>query len=240
MPHDRPRPLWREPMLIAAVVVSGIAAVVVGAVVPGALSSPVLRAPVDADGVPVALPNGADLPSVDPALAAAFERPVVMVGAVEEPLGRLERCDRLGEWEFAPTLRASVITPEGLTVSIRGEERGTGALLHLTCFAHWGGRSWTSWASWTAEAADATATLGPPEPICCREDGLALGTKEVLVPEGTVWLVQDRGPYWLAYPVDDSALAHPVWPVDGGAGDPPQTVYLDGQGHALDQDSVES
>lgn len=233
MRGERTRPLWREPVLIAAAVVMAIAAVVLGVSFYGQLAQPVARAPTDDAGVPLSLPDGTALPRVPSTLSEAVDRPVVLVGSIGEPLADLERCQGLGEWEFAPTQRASVITPEGLTVSIRGEEQGTGALLQVTCYAQWGGRSWQTWASWTADAADATEPLGPPGPICCRDDGLGLGGGEVLAPDGAAWLLQDRGPYWLAYPIDDSSLVHPVWPVDGDADEPPPTRYLTVLGEPL-------
>lgn len=233
MRGERTRPLWREPVLVAAAVVMAIAAVALAMSLYGQLAQPVSRAPTDDAGVPVSLPDGAALPRVPSTLSEALDRPVVLVGSVDEPLADLERCQGLGEWEFAPTQRASVITPEGLTVSIRGEEQGTGALLQVTCYAQWGGRSWRTWASWTADADDPTEPLGPPGPICCRDDGLGLGGGEVLAPDGAAWLVQDRGPYWLAYPIDDSSLVHPVWPVDGDDDDPPPTLYLTALGEPL-------
>lgn len=237
MGRERPRPLWREPVLIAAVVVLGVAGVAIGVIVLAQLAPPVMFAPVDAAGVPVAMPHGADLPEVPPVLAGAFDRPVVLAGSLDVEPGEIEGCGDLEEWEFAPTMRAAVTTPEGLTVSIRGEEQGTEALLQLTCFAFWGGRSWTTWASWTAEAADTMAPLGPEEPICCRHDDLALEGGEEQAPAGSAWLVQDRGVYWLAYPVLDGGLVHPVWPVEGDADDPPRppSVYLDAQGQRLAQ-----
>lgn len=233
MRGERSRPRWREPVLIAAAVVLAVAVAAVGVIAVDWMAQPVAHAPVDGDGVPTALPNGADLPAVDPALAAALDRPVVMVAALDDPLGELSRCGQEHEWEYAPTLRASVITPEGLTVSIRGEERATEALVHVTCFAQWQGRSWKTWAAWTAEAPDATEPLGAVAPICCRAGDLALRGHETLAPEGSRWLVQDRGAYWLAYPVDDGGLVHPVWPVGGGADDRPRTVYLDAAGAEL-------
>lgn len=242
MGRERSRPLWREPILIAAVLVLAVAAVAIGAIVAAQLAPPVLFAPVDGAGVPVALPDGADLPAVAPALAGAFDRPVVLVGSIDVVPGDIDGCGGAGEWAFAPTLRAAVITPEGLTVSIRGEERGTDALLQLTCFTHWGGRSWKTWASWSAEAADTTTPLGPREAVCCREDDLALWGGEELAPSGSAWLVQDRGAYWLAYPVLDGGLVHPVWPVDADADDPPRpdTVYLDERGIPVAQEAQPS
>lgn len=220
-------------MLIGAVLVLGAAVVIVGTLTYGLLAPPVLYAPVDGAGVPTALLNGADLPSLPSVVADAFDRPVVQVGAVEDPLRELSKCRGLAEWEFAPTLRASVITPEGLTVSIRGEEAGTEGLLQVTCFASWGGRSWQTWASWVVEAADLSEALGPPQRICCREDGLAMGGGEVVAPEEARWLVQDRGAYLLAYPVDDGGLVHPVWPVEGDSSTPPPSVFLDALGREL-------
>lgn len=232
MAGEAPRPLWREPGLVAVCVVLVIAVGAIGIIAVDELAEPVLLAPVDGDGVPTALPDGKALPAVPPRLSAAFDRPVVLVGTATAPQDNLERCGGQGDWAFAPTLRAALVTPEGLTVAIRGEERGTEALIHVTCHALWGGRRWETWASWVGEAADPEEPLGPPEPVCCRDDGLALGSGEVDAPEGAAWMVQDRGPYWLAYPVE-GGLVHPVWPVSDGDGPPPPTVWLDAAGRRL-------
>lgn len=237
----RARPLWREPLLIPAVAILLVAAAAMAVVAYDSLWAPVLQAPADGGGVPTRMPHGAELPPVPGPVADALDRPVVVVGSMEEPLGELPRCSDQAEWEFPPTLRAAVITPEGLTVSIRGEERGTGAMVHLTCFALWDGRGWDTWASWAGDALDGSAPAGPPQPVCCRDDGLALAGAEVQAPQGARWLVQDRGPYWLAYPVDDSGLVHPVWPAgDGDENEPPPTVYLDQGGQRLTDEPAEA
>lgn len=233
MSAARARPLWREPVLWGAVLVLVVAVAAFGVFGFDALSEPVLESPTDADGIPTALPNGQPLPEVPQVLQDAFDRPVVLVGVVEEDLHNLERCGGQVEWAFAPTLRASLITPEGLIVAVRGEEAGSEANFQVACYAVWNGRRWESWASWVAETANQADPVNQPEPACCREDGLALLGGEVQAPEGAAWAVQDRGAYWLAFPVDTSGLAHPVWPVREGDPAPPPTVYVDESGNRL-------
>lgn len=225
--------MWREPVLWAAVLVLLVAVTAVAIFGSDQLTEPVLHSPTDADGVPTALPDGEPLAEAPAVLRDAFDRPVVLVGSVEDPLDELQLCDGQVEWEFAPTLRASVVTPEGLTVAVRGEEGGSEALFHVTCYAVWSGRGWESWASWIAEVPDHEVAVGQPEPACCRDDGFALLGREVEAPEQAAWAVQDRGPYWLAFPVDASGLVHPVWPVEGDDLAPPETVYLDVSGNRL-------
>lgn len=228
------RAFWREPVLVGAVVVLIVALAVFGTFGYDALTDPVLQSPTDADGVPTELPNGQALPPVPQVLQGAFDRPVVLVGVVEEDLHNLERCGDLVEWAFAPTLRASLVTPEGLMVAVRGEELGSEATFQVACYALWTGRRWESWASWVAETANQSDPVSQPEPACCRPDDLALLGGEIQAPEGAAWAVQDRGPYWLAFPVDTSGLVHPVWPVVGGDPAPPTTVYVDEAGNRLE------
>lgn len=208
-----------------------VVAVAVGAlvwIVRGQDGSPVDQAPEDGDGVPTALPNGEPLPAVPEELAGAFDRPVVLVAEVEDGTSHLDRCGRDIEWEFSPTLRSSIITPEGLAVAVRGEERGTGVSFHVACYALWDRGSWQTWAAWVGEVRDPNGPAGVMDPACCREDGSAVAGAELDVPEGAAWSAQDRGAYWLAYPVKDG-LVQPVWVVRDGGGEPP-LVHVDAAG----------
>ncbi|MEX0658537.1 MAG: hypothetical protein WD080_05345 [Egibacteraceae bacterium] len=234
MAGDRTRPLWREPVLLAATVVLLVAVAAVATIAFEQINPPVPQAPVDAAGVPTEQPDGTSLPPVPPELHDAVDRPVVLVGVVDDPLGDLERCAGLAEWEFAPTVRSSVVTPEGLAVSVRGEEQGTEALLQVTCFAQWDGRAWETWASWAAEAPDTEVALGPPEPVCCRGDDAAVQGSERVAPGGSAWLLQDRGPYWLAYPASGGQVVLAVWSVDDSQDGPPPTTFLDTRGRPVE------
>lgn len=223
---------------MGAVVVLLVAVTVFGIFGYEAVTDPVLHSPTDADGVPTELPNGQPLPAVPQVLQDAFDRPVVLVGVVDEDLHNLEGCRGQVEWAFAPTLRASLITPEGLVVAVRGEEAGSEAYFQVACYAFWDGRQWQSWASWVAETANQGDPVSQPEPACCRDD-LALLGREIQAPEGAAWALQDRGPYWLAFPVDTSGLVHPVWPVAEGDPAPPTTVFVDEAGNRLEEAEAE-
>lgn len=224
----------RDPVLAGAVLVVAVA---VGALVwvvrAGAAGEPADHAPVDPAGVPTALPNGKPLPAVPPGLREAFDRPVVLVAEEEERASDLDRCGRDVEWEYPPTLRSSIVTPEGLSVAVRGEEAGTGVSFHVACYAVWDGSGWTTWASWIGEVADPEGPAGPMDPACCRADGSAVGGAELETPEGAVWAAQDRGAYWLAYPIQDG-LVQPVWLV-GEEGATPEIVYVDAAGARIGQ-----
>lgn len=236
---DRDRSVWRYPSLIGAALVTVMALVAVGFVVYEQLNARAISPPVTDEGVPTALPDGSALPPLPEALTAAFTRPVVAVGEGDDPRGDLTRCGDEVAWAATPSVRASTVTPEGLTVTLRGEEEQTGQLVHVTCHARWNGRAWRTWASWTGDVTDMESPAGPLEPVCCRPDGLSVAGGEVRPPDGTAWTLQDRGTYWLAYPVGEDGLVHPVWPVEEGREDAPRTVHVDASGTVLADDAEE-
>lgn len=234
---DPERSVWRSPSLIGAVVVTAMGLVAVGIIGWEQLGARAVDPPLTAEGVPTARADGVPLPPVPEIITAGFTRPVVGVGEVDDPRNELTRCGGEIEWEATPSVRTSVVTPEGLTVTLRGQEKQTSQIVHATCHARWEGRGWRTWAIWTGEVSDMESPAGPLVPVCCREDGLTVAGIEMLAPQGTAWSVQDRGTYWLAYPVGEDGLVHPVWPVEEGASDPPPLVHLDATGKVLSGDA---
>lgn len=225
---------WRDPALYGAILVVVVAVGVLGLVAYEEWSKTSSQLAVDDAGVPETLPNGAALPDVPEPIAAAVARPVLAVGHEEDPQGDLQRCGAEVDWGDPPTLRFSVISPEGLTVALRGEEAGTESLVHVTCHARWDGRTWRTWASWRGETPDRQTPAGPLEPVCCREDGLAVAGAEVAAPANAAWALQDRETYWLAYRVNDDGLVHPVWPAaDGDSEYSPRLLYVDDAGERI-------
>lgn len=225
-----------DPVLVGAVIVVVVATVALALAAYDHVSESGSGAPVEGDGIPRALPNGDPLPEVPEPLANAFDRPVILAAPVEAAEPRLDRCGTDVEWEFSPTQRSSFITPEGLVVALRGEERGSGVLFHVACYAQWDGQGWDTWASWVGEVPDPQVAVGVMDRACCREDGAAVASAEFEVPEPAAWAVQDRGEYWLAYPVGDG-LVQPVWLVEGDEEAPP-LVHIDASGNRVGEPGV--
>lgn len=74
---------------------------------------------------------------------------------------------------------------------------------------------------------------------CCDAEGNATASTSLRVPEGTAWLVQDRGGYRLAYPVDGLEVLPLTWhfregPFGGGFSGTPVTL-LDADGDILEE-----
>lgn len=226
-----------DPVLLGAVIVVlvALAALALAAYDHVAVGSPG-DAPLGGDGVPRVLPNGDPLPGVPEPLARAFDRPVVLASGADPARARPDRCGTDVEWEYSPTERSSFITPEGLVVALRGEERGSGVLFHVACYAQWNGRGWETWASWVGEVADPQVAVGTMDRACCREDGAAVASAELEAPDTAVWALQDRGEYWLAYPVVDG-LVQPVWLVEGDEG-APLLVHVDASGNRVGEPGV--
>lgn len=223
-----------DPVLVGAVIVVVVALAALGLAAYDEVAesrSDTTGAPVDGDGIPRALPNGDALPAVPGPLARAFDRPVVLAAPVDPARARPDSCGTDVEWEYPPTQRSSIITPEGLVVALRGEERGSGVLFHVACYAQWNGGGWEMWATWVGEVADPDVAVGVMGRACCREDGVAVASAELEAPDSATWAVQDRGEYLLAYPVGDG-LVQPVWLVEGEER-PPPLVHVDASGNRV-------
>jgi hypothetical protein len=185
--------------------------------------------------VPTHLGGGFEVGDVPAAVSAAVDVPVVAVRVLDEPPEGAESCHGM----FGPAderqVEQVIATPDGLSFSIVGPEPsgagwdmervappvlepGTDAaaepeplLWRESCtFARSGDR-------WVAQGSSA----GPVEDFdmmgmssgysCCDEDGLATASAQLLPPGGATWALQERGAYWLAYPVVEGVGLQISW-----------------------------
>lgn len=88
-------------------------------------------------------------------------------------------------------------------------------------------------------AAMGTETGGPMSGLlgssCCSPEGYGFSEALVAAPEGTSWALQDRGGWWVAYPVS-GPRAHVMWE-HGQGGVPAITpvLFLDDAGEVIDE-----
>ena len=73
---------------------------------------------------------------------------------------------------------------------------------------------------------------------CCDENGLATASADVEVLDGAAWALQDRGGWYVAYPLEDRTSLTVTWKFREqrfGPGGPPQSAitFLDGNGEIL-------
>jgi hypothetical protein len=73
---------------------------------------------------------------------------------------------------------------------------------------------------------------------CCDAEGMTTTTGELVPPDGATWALQDRGVYWLAYPVADLTRVPITWRFrEGVFGGFPSThvLWVDDDGTVLDE-----
>lgn len=229
--------LMKDPRLLAAVAIVVIAAAVLAAVAYDELAGE----PADATGgVPETLPDGSRPPTLPEHISSRFDRPTVGVEVLgEQP--RVEGCVDEVEWSGSPRLRSATVTPEGLTIALRGQTRDADPALpltHLTCHARWQGEAWEVWAVWQGAMPDEEELAGPLASACCLAKDTALSGTEAAAPPGSAWAAQDRGEYWLVYPVHSNGYLHLMWPVgQGEEAQAPRTIYLDEQGERIEEEA---
>lgn len=233
----------------AAIGAVGLIAVVVAAAV--VLLAP--RATTEADEetgveteVPTTLADGSPIPDAPDELRGLVDDPLVVADRRDEfPDGT--SCDLHMPWDEEPELEAVFITPTAATGSMVGEasphEPGPAPddrpeaedrpqQMRATCMMlHRDGR-WRD----SGGGGGTAAEPGPPgtsrsSGSSCCEGGHGTAQAEVSVAGDIAWLLQHRGPYWLAYPVDGLELVTIQWPFPqatfGGAGRPePSRVRL--------------
>ncbi|HUH07734.1 MAG TPA: hypothetical protein VML96_08005 [Egibacteraceae bacterium] len=74
---------------------------------------------------------------------------------------------------------------------------------------------------------------------CCDADGRATASATLVPPQGASWAVQERGAYWLAYPVGEDGAVRVMWSFHeggfGGGPAPTHVVYVDEKGVTVDE-----
>jgi hypothetical protein len=238
--------------------------------------------------VPTALAGGEPLGEVPPALAAAFDEPVVAARLLDEVPDDFGGCgfEEITWAEGHPELELAVLSPDGLYVSMVGTGAwGQGAMdgpmpmpepvpgerpadepafevdpsisdadidvpdadiddreidrFRVTCHATWERGGWTGGSGSSGPAFGDIPDLGTGGATCCDGDGLSTGQTVVQAPEGAAWVLQERGGWWLAYPLDERRIASVTWKFREGrfGGGMPAThvLYLDEVGEVIDE-----
>lgn len=250
----------RARVVTAIAVMAGIALVSVGLVVAGARvtggaagTGPAV-ASVE-DSVPTQLAGGLPPVEVPQEIAAAFDEPVIGARMLDEEPDGMDNCSFMVE-DFAeePAIEMVLVTPDGALVSMVGpggpvppDRPAEPApqepmVMRATCTADWDGQQWGGGGGSMGPLSD-PAGPGMPEmgmgvsTSCCDARGLATGSTEVRVPETAAWVVQERGPYWLALPVRGQASMPLTWKFRDGAfaASTTHVLFLDEDGILLDE-----
>jgi hypothetical protein len=232
---------------------------------PGAEAAPAPTAM--AEEIPTELAGGEELGEVPQEVAAAFDEPVVAARLLDELPEGFEGCGFHDiVWSEPPELELAVLSTDGLYVSQVGEggwveggmdmpmpapdpepgqvpaddDSDAGAQrLRVTCHAAWEGRGWGGSGGSSGPALDDIPELGGGGSTCCDRNGLATGQTAVRAPDGAAWAVQERGGWWLAYPLDEHGVAALTWKYRegrfGGGIPPTHVLYLDEAGETIDE-----
>lgn len=230
----------------AAVGLMGLVATVVAAAV-------VLLAPSASPGadapttgveteVPTSFPDGTDLPPVPDELTAAVDEPVVVADRRDE-LPEGVHCETGARWEGEPEIEAVFVTPTSLRATLVGEATfpeeagGRSEVMRANCSATRDRGRWRE----SGSSMSSEHRPGPPgttdgSGFSCCEDGHGTANADVSVADDDLaWLLQDRGPYWLAYPVGGLDSVSIDWPIPRPRGEmvdapPVRVLLLDGGG----------
>jgi len=116
------------------------------------------------------------------------------------------------------------------------DDSGT-QVFRLTCSAQWIEGDWH--VSVNSQGPANEIFEGSYGTSCCDAEGNATASTLLRIPDGTAWLVQDRGGYRLAYPVDGLEVLPLTWtfrdgPFGGGFSGTPVTL-LDADGDVLEE-----
>jgi hypothetical protein len=242
-PAQQPR--QPAPVLLAVGVMVAIALVAAGAVLAWAR----LAAPTSAEQpsglteeLPGALPDGSPFGEVPPPIAAVAVGPVVAAARLDAPLEDFEECTgdpTIENLEF----EAGFVTPDGAVQTATGESEnfGPGELtpVRASCTFDWAGGVWQH----SGGGLDMLIGGGGGIGTMGGADGWWVSTATLDLPEGTAWVVQDRGGYRLAYAVDDLAALPLTWRYRQnafGRGSSPSTsvLLLDSEGDVLEETVV--
>jgi hypothetical protein len=232
--------------------------------------------------VPTALAGGEPLGEVPPALAAAFDEPVVAARLLDEVPDDFGGCgfEEIAWAEGHPELEIAMLSPDGLYVSVVGtgawdegvvgepmplpepepEERpadvpafeesaGDGDIgdreidrFRVSCHATWERGGWSGGSGSSGPAFGDVPDVGTGGATCCDANGLSTGQTVVQAPDGAAWVLQERGGWWLAYPLDERRIASVTWKYREGrfGGGMPAThvLYLDEVGEVIDEEWV--
>lgn len=230
MEAELPQP--RASVALALGVMTAIAVVVASAVVAWARLATVPEGADEPPGLdqelPAALADGTPFPEVPAAVAGAVEAPVVAAVRLDAAPDAIDPETCAGPPLEGLQVESAFLTPEVAVVSLLGEnaEFGPGTVRAL-CTAGWQD-------GWVPNG----STIMPVEDSTVMGFG-STWVGQVRLPEGAAWLVQDRGGYRLAYPVEDLTGVAVSWQFQERAlaGRPPSVpiTVLDGAGVVLEE-----
>lgn len=169
------------------------------------------------DALPTTLEGGIEPDEVPRALAKAFDKPVVAATLLTQlPPDVLDTCRSHDlEWEEGdPTLESAVATPDAVHASLVGRTAGMGEQMgfestdggpvrwRVRCTARFEDGEWRTEGGGGIEPADESFEhTGIREMSCCDAAGMTTGTAILMAPPEAAWAVQDRGSWYLAYPI---------------------------------------
>lgn len=201
---EQPRP--GAPALLALGIMLAIALVAAGAVLAWArLGAPSATAEDPAtldEPLPASLADGSPLGDVPPVVAAVVDAPVVGATRLDAVPGDLD-VDCIGDPTTEEiTFEAGFVTPDvaAWTATARAAGFGPDELtpVRLVCTADPVDGAWQGGGGGSIAPVAGGHGVG----ISSTGDGRMLATSVLDLPEGTAWVVEDRGEYRLAYPVD--------------------------------------
>lgn len=192
--------------------------------------------------MPTALADGSPLPAVPDELRVLADDPIVVADRRDElPDGMT--CNTHLPWDGEPELESVFVTPTAASGVLVGEgsfhemgdpnapgaqdeaeqEQIRGNCLLLPD----GNGDWSEsgGGGGTAPEPGAPGTSQGAGSMCCP-NGRGHAHADVSVTGDVAWLLQDRGPYWLAYPVEGLDLVTVEWPYAQSAmnsGGPPSS-----------------
>jgi hypothetical protein len=230
---------------MAVIAVAAVALVVVAARVAGGGTD-------DEDdglegGVPSTLVGGIEPTVVPGAVLTSVDQPVIGAAHLDEvPPEVMDSCAAgFGEVAWAagdPKLDSALATTDSLQLSVIGagqmnEEMGfdTGGgpqpeRFRITCTAR------DTEDGWQTDSNGFEPIMGDQQfeqmgggSFCCDENGLGTATEVAEAPEGADWALQERGGWYLAYPVDKDRQVLLTWKYreqNMGPGGPPTTTVM--------------
>lgn len=213
------------------------------------------------DAIPTTLEGGIEPGEVPRALARAFDKPVVAATLLTQlPPDVLDTCQSSDdlEWEEGdPTLESAVATPDAVHASLIGRSVGMGEQMgfestdgepvrwRVRCTARFEDGGWRTDGSGGFEPADeGFEHTGIQEMSCCDAAGMTTGTAILAAPPEAAWAVQDRGSWYLAYPIAEEHRRVTVTARfrEGGfgRGGPPamRVTYVDKAGEVIGEESL--
>ena len=194
---------------------------------------------------PRTLVDGSPVADVPENVTNAVDGPVLGAAVLDAVPDGLAGCgrDMAGEivWDTPPRPETVLLTTDALHVSLVGTstnfmmpapERAAGEpqRWRLECMSQAPGTG------------NSGSTLGPADEgggtwsTCCDEAGLGVAVARTSAPDHAAWALQDRGGWWLAYPVRDGSVTV-TWATRDGTGSS-WVLFVDADGLVLEETAV--